>query len=414
MGVMEVNHFSSQVPVACYGAQLRPTAITEIAIYDAHQKENGEIAKDNLITKFRLSSHQFAKLICRTNASGHSATLESLSGFEVDESQMELNPAETKMSRDVSKSALPDEQISGFFSELDSLMESSKEKGRLVQAKEIEHLLKIVSNNAPSNYRHYLKELAITGNQKMNEAKSQIHSIIKNHYRLNESPLKLEDSSNKLFSKMILSPFCEASINHYTGSNRLFDEIGRTGNGVSLSLKCISTSEVEERLNDKLNLRDDYIHFNKEMVRITFSFDQFARFVRADKTEIPCTLTRIVGREIKDKITVDAREMVLGDVDSDVDAILSDFLNKMKETIEHLSSTKGKKTADRERLFELYDEAKSILNSTQQEKANLTRRVANDVVDSLQSEINRFSNDELLQLPESVRPQLMMLINKIK
>jgi len=398
MGVMVINHYVSKDPVDCFGSQIPVQAITEIAIYEGGYDDNGKVEKGSLLTKIRMSDLQFGRLIAKPNSSYHSTTLEALTGFDIDFSHLQQSPDVKKMSNSVSINDNKDLQIVRFLKEIESIANESKSKSRIVKRSELIRLLETLLNNAPKNLEYGFQELAEIATKRVSEVKSQLHSIIRNSYRSNSSSLFIENMTS---SKERLSCLSSALISHNAGQRRLFDSAGVCHETVSLEANGDSAWNVEKALarhesNVDMPLSRS-IHLSKRLVSVTMSLDQYARFVRSDNTDVPCTIHH-VGRMIaKEPVLEDRKdELLAGSIDTKV--LFSDLMSETAKALSIIQKSKSLKAEDRKEVINLCLRLSAIYDGMEDDIRENSKHVTSKIMTAYEEELQSFKEGELEKL----------------
>ncbi len=416
MGVMVVNHYVSSDALICHGSQSPVNAITEIAVYEAGYDDNGKIIKGDLLSKVRMSDLQFGKLIARPNVTGHPATLEHLVNYNIHDAHLEESPDINRLSREVKKSANKDSQTLRFINEIEAIIEESKSKKRIVKKKDLQKLLALILSNAPSNFKYHFEEVGKVGNHRVIEAKSQIHSMVRNAYRLHEEPLLIEKDKDD--GHNVVSCLCSAVITHYSGRTRLFDAIGDSNEYASFNVTGGSVADIDKQLDEIEDAKSDTsrsdIYMNRELLEVYMSLEQYARFVRADNTEVPCTISRIGQIKPNDKVEVDRREQLIGDLNKDSDAVLSNLLKTVKAAKELIEKTGCNAAKHRSELIELCESLTACYEDTLPKIRQHSNEVVTKVMKSYQDEIEAYMGEELEKLPSEHRSKLLSLLNNGK
>jgi hypothetical protein len=414
MGIIVVNHCVLDKPALCYGTQSPVNAITELSVHEAGYDSKGKIIKGDQLVKIRMSDLQFGKLIIKTNSSLHPCTLESLQGFRVDYTQLERDPTLTKVAKEIERSSSSDIQVQGFISELRDIVDESNLKKRLVNKGRVLGLLELIARNSTSNFKYGLREVASTATSRVIEIKSQIHNMIRNSYRNNNKRLP-QDVSEGNSDKTTLSSLASAGVFNLSGRYKLFDSIS-TDDAVMLNIGVESSHFIDseiEKVNDVNNTMKSDIFISNEVADVKMSLEQFARFVRADSTEVPCTIARIGHFVSKDTVVTDKRELSLGNLDELAKTSLGDTLALVKEAIELLNQTGCKKAADRHRLTELVGNIETVYAQSEGRNTQAANKVTNNVLSQLQDEVNEFLEEEILQLPENEANKIKQIFSKL-
>jgi hypothetical protein len=414
MGVMVVNHYVSESPLSCFGTQVPVKAITEIAIHEGGYDEEGRIVKGKTLTKLRMSDLQFGKIVARPNSSGHDCTLEYLNGFAVNSEHIEQDPARTKLADAIEKSGNKDTQISRFISEISVLIKESNVKKRIVQKKELLHRFKLIQVNSTSNFKHHVEEVGRVGMSRVLEAKSQIHNIIRNSYRLSTTPLRLENLTNDK-GDFELSCLAKAAIYNSSGRVDLFDTVGDSSDFVTFNLYAESSSHVQKEI-DKVNSKSDdglkdHIFISNEVARVYMSLEQYARFVRADATEVPCTINKVGKLKPNDDFDKDPRELLWGDLDAESNHVLGDMIFLARQAEGLLMTTGCKSAKDRMILTDLFEQIKSAFDESEEGSLRVSKKSSESVMKGYQLEIDKYSKDELSLLPEDIAERIRPLLS---
>jgi hypothetical protein len=414
MGVMVVNHYVSETPVSCFGTQTPVKAITEIAIHEGGYADDGRIVKGKLLTKLRMSDLQFGKIVARPNSSGHDCTLEHLSGFSVNLEQLEQDPAMSRLADAIKTSGSKDAQTSRFISEISELIDESNAKKRLVNKKELVKLFGLIQSNSVSNFKHHIREVGRVGMSRVMEAKSQVHNIIRNSYRLSTSPLLLENL-NSTEGDLELSCLAKAAVYNSSGSVDLFDTVGGHADFVTFNLYAESTNYVQKEI-DKINSKDegglkDNIFISNEVACVYMSLEQYARFVRADATEVPCTISNVGKYKSNDKVEKDPRELLLGDIDTESHDVLGGTTSFAKQAEELILTTGCKSVKDRQLLTDIFERMKQEFDKSEEGSLRVSSESAKSVMEGYQAEIDQYSRDELDLLPEDLAEKIKPLLS---
>lgn len=412
MGVMVVNHYVSPTAVSCFGSQTPAKTITEIAIFAGGYDEKGSIVKGEQLAKIRMSDLQFGRLIARPNSHGHPTTLELLHGYRVNEGHLQNNPDERRLKNLIKSSGSKDNQISRFIREVEEIAHESKEKKRLVRKKELIHLLSLISSNAPANFKFHFQQVGEVGAKRVIEAKSQIHSLIRNAYRMKTQPLAIEDKTAT--NTEVFSCFANAQVMHRSGHTRLFDTVGDTFESLSFEILAENEEDVMKRValmeNEDSESRSDRLYISRRVAEVHLSLDQYARFVRADNTEVPCTISRVGSYIAHDKVDADHRESLMGNLKKDAREILSDLLSAASEAATIIDHNGARSASERNKLIDICLSLASIYERTESQIEDHSQKVAQNVLSAYQDEINQYQEEELEKLPAPERGAMKRLI----
>lgn len=400
MGMLVVNHYSSPDPMPCYGTQTHPIAITEIAVHEAGYDANNKIIKGEMLAKIRMSELQFGRLIARPNTDGNPVTLEHLKGFGVSDKHLSKSPELTVMKEKANRTQSKDEQIHKLIKNIEDIAKESREKKRLVRKSDLLKMLGTVVTNASSNLKYYFTDFSAVATQRVVEAKSQIHSMARNAYRINKQGSLLLESPSK--GEHELSCLAKACVYTAASRERLFDAVGTANETAMLEIMGGEASEIDKRLrsaSDPDTPSHSRLHFSSVLARIDMSLDQYARFVRADNTEIPCTLRRVGFFVSKDKVVADKREEKMGDIDADANRLLASLVDKAKLAIQIADQKGSLKASERDRLLDICESLDDAYDNAMEDIKGHSDKILEEVTHAYQEEIQDFLKDEVDKLP---------------
>jgi uncharacterized protein YaaR (DUF327 family) len=295
MGVLVVNHYTSEKPIVCFGAALPSPCITEVAVHRAGKDSvTGEVVALELIAKVRMTDLQFGKMIGQPNTHGaHMVTFLDVEGYTIDEVQTEDNIANKELKSRVEtyvKSA-GDSNFERFFTELKNFGSklSSTRKLGVKDKQEIKKYAGILSTYVRSNVEFGYKEINESSSARVNELKASIHAIIRDAHRPRDK--KMLECSTPAGEHPMLAPYGYMGVNvNSQGSSLLFDDVNSNSNHVSIDIHTAHKKE-SSALGNRSFMPDNLL------VTLKLSLEQYARFVRADGAMVPCTLKYVLGKK---------------------------------------------------------------------------------------------------------------------
>lgn len=189
MGMVRVTHETLDDFKPLFGANIKTRHVTRIQLFNASQrKEDGTVVRGKLISDVCMSEKQFADIIVNSNTgTGYPVTIERLMGVDVNNYDPELDVTKKKMRRLGKKIASPSSQVTRFLKEVDELLDTAEEKGRLgkTEIKEMEKLIGMVHGHLLSNSQHDITQLKKELESRVNEAVLNTHFSV-NHLALME------------------------------------------------------------------------------------------------------------------------------------------------------------------------------------------------------------------------------------
>lgn len=292
MGIVVVNHYTPETPLECMGAQIDSVGITEVALYEASfDVEERRPIKGDLISKLRMTDWQFGTLVGRPNYNeGVLCTLEKYAKANVLPVSQAVNIEKSSLSKKADKALSHNTQISSFIEELNNYSLAISKKGRIgvSDTKGMIKLAKVLKFNLSSNENHDINLFHEKARERYFEVLSNIHNTVKDSYRLSGYSLieNKTESQSSGFDDMSPAVFFNVSTGTSSSQN-LFDDYNTRDSLVSMTLH---TAELEIREDPS---RDDCYSSSKSLWKIYLSPEQYARFLRADKAEVSCTIQRL-------------------------------------------------------------------------------------------------------------------------
>lgn len=408
MGVLVVNHYLAEKPVDCVGSQLPSPSITEVAMYSASRNtDTGEVVRGELISKVRMSDLQFGAMIGNPNSGeGQLVTIESLSRFNVLPIDKNEDPAEDELKFEMSNllKGGGHGQVSRFFDEMLERGETIINRGRMTKTDETEinKYLGMLSTYVKISEDYSLNSINKIAAKRVNEAKSSIHNTIRNAYRIGGEPIKAIEShveGSDALPSLGAAGFMSANLGGNT-SMKLFDDINMTHSVVSISLSSAVLRPPCDIINEPT--------YRKEMslVDVHMSPEQYARFVRADKMEVPCTITRLYADTIDDFDSEDSRDIKF---ESSVgkDELYSIYLDKVADISKRMDAGDFKGKTGMREFVSMLKAAQTAYEEHLAGSGDKKTQAVSDVFNFHQKEVVSFFQEEVKALPEGSRKQIM-------
>lgn len=419
MGVLVVNHYVADEPKMCFDSQIEVKAITEIALHKAHLDDNGNIQRGELLSHVHMSDLQFGKIISKPNSgTGQSVTLNNFKNNSIDSEQIFKDPKILKLDKTYSKTKSLDDQILRFLKEINIITDEFQKTGKMSAQtkKELAHLVKLIKSNSSSNHRYSLKCLSNVANNRLNEAKSELHHLIRDSYRGINAPIEIPmlESKDLVSSQKILSPMAKMGVSHMQGRANLFDAVSEVDNYITLSLYGLDKEKMEEEIvkSQEDEIRSGELFISDSIFRVCLTLEQYSQFVRADQSEVPCTIQRFKDTEIQDKVILSSEEVLLKDHGNTIEEVLSEVYSTVDEILELLDSGITKK-ANKVELINLIDKLNAKYQKTEPDIVKNAEGFNVSIFDKLEESLNRFTDTELKKLPVQEREKYQKLASLI-
>ncbi len=412
MGLLVVNHYVAETPITCLGAQTRASGITEIALYEAsYDNHKRQPIKGALISKMRMADWQFGVLVGQTNrGKGHVTTLEAHDGFDVNHPDHEVNIAANELKRSAGIALSSDKQIDRFFNDMEGLASEAITKGRLLKSvqNEIAHTATCFLQNLPANERYHISEFNEIARKRYLEVSNSIHNAVRDAYRRQGEPLLLDNKEETLpsMSATVLLGINMGSNNSLT----LFDDINTHESTATMELH--TADPYESTLTDNPEWR----YTNGDLLwKVSMSPEHYTRFLRADRAEVSCTITRRAGEKIGDvpaKHTaepIDERKSQSTTLSVEREALniaVSALIEKLKQ-----GKYRGKAGLNtlRDDIIHARDCYAEHLESNNEEIAGKLEHVLEEQQENIQNALAQ----EILALPEADREKTMRILTNM-
>jgi ribosomal protein L17 len=419
MGILVVNHYVADEPKICFDSQIEVKAITEIALHEAYLDDNGKIQRGELLSHVHMSDLQFGKIISKPNSgSGQSVTLNNFKGHLIDSEQIFKDPKNTKLDKTYAKTKSLDDQILRFLKEINIIIDEFQKTGKMSAKtkKELENLVQLIKSNSLSNHRYSLECLSNVANNRLNEAKSELHHLIRDSYRGINAPIDIPMLENKglVSGKNVLSPMAKMGVSHVQGRTNLFDAVSEVDNYITLSLHGLDKEKMEVEIvkSQEDEIRSGELFINNNIFRLCLTLEQYSQFVRADQSEVPCTIQRFKGTELQDKVLLSGEEVLLKDHGNAIEEVLSEVYSTVDEILELLDGGITKK-ANKVKLMNLVDELNAKYQNTEVDIVKNAEGFNSSIFDRMEDALSIFTNTELKKLPVEEQKRYRKLVSLI-
>lgn len=391
MGIVVVNHYLNDRPLSFFGVDTPSPNVTELAFYSAAQnKETGEIVKQEELARVRFSEFQFAQMLGQTsNGIGRPATLISLRGYDVARYVPDIEGSKLA---ETMKHYLDDGASGWAIDMIDDMLEEASEANveRRLTKKQKESLIRnagMVRSFVSANEMSALDDFKKASEKRTQELMSSIHSTVRDAQRIKLGALPLADSTLG-GQREKKAPHALLDIN--TGGSGstplLFD-----GDGIEEKTISIKLSGTDYDQKESVQLpSDNYVAANLSLL-------QYARTLRADSAEVPCTYTRIMGKECS-KMDRAPRDEVMSSFEHP--QAFEDYRDAIDDVIATLETAKGVALVDAlpdkvknvKRLYELY--VKSTYGARETKLEEVIEHKISKIKAHFEREIAGLTNDE--------------------
>lgn len=406
MGVMVVNHYTADEAIECIGAQLPSPSITEVALYEAGKDtETGSVVRGKLLAKVHMSDHQFGMMISRPNFnSGQLVTLSHIDGYDITPIISQDDPAKDNLNAEIQHFlGRENNQVARFIKEMIELSESVVAKNRLNKSDktEIKKYIGMLLSYVKAEDSFSLNEINHVAEQRVNEVKSAIHHTIRDAYRIGGKPLPaLADNRQPVVDNKQLAPagFMNISLGGSCSLN-LFDDVNSNDSVVGITL-----SSAALRQNIDVIKKDEY-RSEKQLFSVDMSAEQYARFVRADKMEVACTITCRFSESMDAIEDEDTRKLAF-DPSSATDAYQDyvDAVNAIQQGIDN-DTFKGK--AGLARLLDSFNAVQAAYERYLTDSTEAKLDAAQAVFNEKQQSVSDFFKQEIQLLPKDVQKKIV-------
>lgn len=406
MGVLVVNHYTADEAIDCVGAQLPSPSITEIALYRASKDINtGKVIRGDMISKIHMSDHQFGHMIARPNFnSGQLVTIDNVSGYKVSKLENEFDPTKQDLSAEVNSLLGNDDdnQVARFINEMLALSESAVEKNRLIKRdkEEIQKYGRMLLTYVQSNENYALNVINKVAEKRSNEVKSSIHHTIRDAHRIGgEALLSIENKADSDNAPRLSSAgFMMVSLGNST-SEPLFDDVNMSHSVVGITL---ATAVAKKSI---FSTREDMFSKEEELFKVIMSPEQYARFVRADKMEVSCTISRLFAEKMDEFDRNDTREVQYSP--SEGSDLFSEYIHAVKQVINGLEEDKYKGKAGLRSLLDGFKLVKERYEAYLQDSTDAKLSATQAVFEDHQKRLSEFFENEVALLPDSVKGKIV-------
>lgn len=416
MGVMVVNHYTADTAIECIGAQLPSPSITEVALYEASKSiDDGKVIRGKLLAKAHMSDHQFGMMISQPNFSyGQLVTLNHIDGYDITPIASHCDPAKDNISAEIQHFLGNNaNQVACFIREMIELSESVVAKNRLSKSdkSEIKRYIPMLLSYVEANDSFSLNEINHVAEQRVNEVKSAIHHTIRDAYRIGGMPLPaMENNYQPVTTDKQLDPAGFISI-HLGGSSssNLFDDINTSNRVVSLSI-----SSAALRRNIDVIEKDEYCS-EKQLFSVEMSAEQYARFVRADKMEVACTITRRFAERMDTIEDEDTRKLTF--TPSSATDTYQDYVDAVNVIQQGIDNETFKGKAGLAHLLESFNAVQAAYERYLTESTDAKLDAAQAIFNEKQQNISDFFEKEVQLLSVDVKNKvvkpLQSLVTKV-
>ena len=290
MGVLVMNHYQAAEPVVFAGLQRPSFAVNEFALYEARYCEETEVVEKNtLLASWQIADLQWGQLIARPGFNdGLPVTLLNIKGINL--SHYDAAEDNDVLRQRVEQLLSADPQLVLFLKNANAITLQAVERGKPFTKADVNKLTDYV--NMFQSYRKKNEEFDLTETlsaaaARANEALHDLSQWARTLSAEKKAPLSLPTVERNDNAPTILNIGLMNINVSGSGNSRLFND--DSGHGyVSLTL-CSASPEKK---------RDDGIRYSaeSELYRVQLSPLQYAKLVRGDQAEIPCTLIRRMGK----------------------------------------------------------------------------------------------------------------------
>lgn len=414
MGILVVNNYISDEPLAFYGSEMKSSNVTEIALHQAAQdSDTGEVVKQKLLHKIRLTDYQFGLLVGRPNfGDGGEVTQLFHHGYHTPE--FTLAPEKKALVDDFNKLLEGGSgQVRGFIDEGIAIVNESIEEKRMTKAamSRLQHLVAMMSNYVTNNEKFYASELSTHARQRVDEVKNSILRTISLARNELASPLLLENSQEAddlptMSPRSFMYIGCGGS-----SSTPLFNE-GNIYNGhVNVEFKSVKTQDGVDGAGPR-------------HTSVTLSPSQYARFLRADQVEVTCTITRLNHQRVE-SVPEGSDPHVMDLTESHQAPEYREYADVARTLADGLAGGVYNGKKGRDKLLEDMMAASSLLDSYLEKTTSLKKEALSESFVRHQKDMLVFAEKQVAELPciekEAVKnvmrkmaSQLVMLPNHNK
>lgn len=174
MGLVELSHESLPESISLFATDIRCKDIVRIKVYSACKNlVTGLVEKEGLISEVIMSETQLGNAIMNTSCgTGYPVTMLVDNGKEVEPYDESKDVTKRKMQELMQKINSHSSQVNKFMQELEELLKTGREKGRLGknETKRAVELLKMVTDYSVSNGAYDLTLLTEEMFKRTNEA----------------------------------------------------------------------------------------------------------------------------------------------------------------------------------------------------------------------------------------------------
>jgi len=408
MGVLVVNHYTAEEAMECVGAQLPSPSITEVALYQASRDtETGVITRGKQINKVRMTDLQFGQMIGRPNfGSGQLVTIEASQDHIVSPLDKGEDPSEEKLKVEMANLLRGGDsgQITRFFKEMGELTDKMTKRGRMIKSdhNELEKYLRMFSSYVKNSEDYSLNSINKIAARRVDEAKSSIHHTVRNAYRIGHDPLLSIDDKRSDTGKLQTigaAGYMMVSVGGST-SMKLFDDINMSHSVVSLRLATAVLQPPDKRISNTPSYRSE-----QGMSDVQMSPEQYARFVRADRMEVPCTITRRGRQEMDEFESEDTRDVKFNTATNDSEGY-NTYLAAISAISDAVNSDELKGKDGMRKLASMFTAAEDAYEVYLKESSEDKVKAVGGVFAHHQKEIAQFFDSEVKNMPEDLRKKI--------
>lgn len=395
MAIIVATHQNVHPAMLCYGHPIPANAISKLEIFRAgfDHETNLPVKQEKLFSCYMADSQFGAWLATPGVEPGQQVTISEMEGQAVDLSMLDNTNGELgdAISKAMSIDSDVTEQINRVIEKAKSMQDGARpsasswrELGRSVSS------LKFCASNTELQYAL----------DKVHE-KAQEHSMawlqnFQSFLRNNSAPLALPSPQ---VEGERTSPFGRALITYSSGRINLFADSEYCDRSVSI----IFSRDTEKRGVDARNL-----------LRLGLSPMQFARLLRSNGEEIPCTIQRYLNQGC-DPVTLDytdhIQETFGGESSFNHDAITGPYLDKIAaiEACLMKSQTKGNLetiVVCLEELHQIYAEMKNGLKGVYAENIE-------SIITDKQKAVTHYAKHSVKSLPPAQQREVLGLLDNL-
>jgi hypothetical protein len=284
MGVMVVSHHLNPAPIMFHGQDTASPNVTKVAFYSAARNtETGEVVRQEKVAEVSMSEFQFAQLITSpSSGDGRPVTLTALDGYNVKRYRYKVEESRLNHATLSYLEKGSSKQVLSFIQGLKDMVADSEEKKKISAStqKEIRKTIGMLKTYIPLNEKNGFETFEKESELRAQSILSSIQSTVRDGWRMKESvePLSV-DIAGEDKKEIRAEAFMDINTSN-SGGAALFDS--GDGGSNTVSIKLTAGENPIKALDNHLAV-------------VNLSLLQFARLVRADSVEVPCTFKTKLG-----------------------------------------------------------------------------------------------------------------------